>query len=108
VTVDVTREQALIRLERLADRLRVVGPRLGARESESARAALGELRSGLQCLADLGAVAAGEPIRPVPELAAHALGDQLLVLGHDLLACDLPAEGRAAARRVFEDVDRLI
>jgi len=40
----------------------------------------------LQVLADLAADADGRPRRPVPRLAAQALADQVLVLGHDLAA----------------------
>lgn len=80
-----TREEALRHLERLADRLRVVAPRLAAREGPEAAETLARVRAGLQELADLGADADGRPRRVIPELAAHGLGDQALVLGHDLL-----------------------
>ncbi len=75
-------------LERVADRLRVVGPRVHARTDRGA--ALAAVREVLQALADLAADAESRPRRPVPELAAHALGDQLLVLGHDVLGCADP------------------
>jgi len=109
-------EEALRRLERLADRLRVVGPRLAGREGEAAQQLLREIRAGLQRIADLAAEADGEPSRVVPELAAHALGDQALVLGHDLLRGPDPSGGpgrrpaavRAAALQAFEDISRLI
>lgn len=86
-----TREDALRRLERLADRLRVVGPRLAARDGEDARQVLARVRQGLQRLADLAADADGRPRRAVPELAPYALADQALVLGHDLLGTPDPA-----------------
>ena len=97
-------------LERLADRLRVVGPRLAAREGEAAAHLLREVRAGLQRLADLAADADGEPRRAVPELAGHALGDQALVLGHDLLGApgQRSAAVRAATVQTLQDVNRLI
>ena len=95
----VSDEQAQRRLERVADRLRVVGPRLAGREGPAAEELLGQIRAGLQRLADLAAAADGEPRRPVPVLAAHALGDQLLVLGHDLLGPYPSLQGDARRRR---------
>jgi hypothetical protein len=87
-------------LERVADRLRVLGPRLAARARtadpadtadgadgvEEGVGALGLVRQVLRTLAELAADVEGGPRRPVPQLAPYALGDQLLVLGHDLLA----------------------
>jgi hypothetical protein len=123
---DPSSEEALRRLERVADRLRVVGPRLAGREGADAQRVLDEIRAGLQRLADLAADADGEPRRPVPVLAEHALGDQVLVLGHDLLGHDLlgrdllgrdllghrllarPEAVRTAAIQALDDVNRLI
>jgi hypothetical protein len=85
-TESISHEEAVRRLERLADRLRVVGPRLAARRDPAAGELLGTIRAGLQRLADLAADVDGEPRRVVPELAAHALADQALVLGHDVLS----------------------
>jgi hypothetical protein len=85
MTLSPTHDDAVRQLERLADRLRVVGPRLAAREGPQAQVQLAAIRTGLQQLADLAADADGHPRRAVPELAAFALADQLLVLGHDLL-----------------------
>jgi hypothetical protein len=85
-----TPEDAERRLQRLADRLRVMGPRLAGRGSAEAEATLAQVRAGLQRLADLAAEAEGQPRRVVPELGPHALADQALVLGHDLL--DRPNE----------------
>jgi hypothetical protein len=98
------------RLERLADRLRVVGPRLAAREGEAARQLLGEIRAGLQRLADCAADADGEPRRAVPELAPHALADQALVLGLDLLGAPDQRSNAvlAAAMMTLEDVNKLV
>jgi hypothetical protein len=81
----VSHEDAVRRLERLADRLRVVGPRLSARQDPAAEELLAIIRDRLQQLADLAADIDGEPRRMVPELAGHALADQALVLGYDLL-----------------------
>jgi hypothetical protein len=118
--LSLTDDAARRRLERLADRLRVVGPRLAAREGEPAQELLTRIRAGLQRIADLAADADGEPRRRVPDLAAHALGDQALVLGLDLLgpvpeqvhpsagpdrAAD---ERRIAAGRAFAEISVLI
>ena len=73
-------------LDRVADRLRVIGPRYAARNTPEAAAALDGVRAAIQRLADLAADAEGIAHRPVPRLAPHALADQVLVLGHDLLA----------------------
>jgi hypothetical protein len=70
--------------ERVADRLRVVGPRLAARGTPEARGVVTQVRELLQRLADLGADGEGEPRREVPALAEHALADQLLVLARDV------------------------
>ena len=72
--------------ERTADRLRVVGPRMAARTGDDAAAVLAAVRADLQRLADLAADAEARPRRPVPVLGAHALGDQVLVLAHDVAA----------------------
>ncbi|MBT0770520.1 hypothetical protein KIH74_16365 [Kineosporia sp. J2-2] len=80
-----THDDAAQRLERCADRLRVVGPRLAARQGVEAAQLLARIRAGLQHIADLTADADGEPRRAVPELSAYALADQMLVLGNDLL-----------------------
>jgi hypothetical protein len=80
-----THDEALKRLDRLADRLRVVGPRLAARQGAEAAELITRVRAGLQRIADLTADADGEPRRAVPPLKPHALADQALVLGNDLL-----------------------
>jgi hypothetical protein len=83
----VTPEEVTRELGRVADRLRVVGPRLASRAAadESSATGIGRAREVLQQLADLAADGEGTPRRPVPDLAPHALGDQALVLGHDVL-----------------------
>jgi hypothetical protein len=92
---------------RLADRLNVVGPRLAARESASAAEVLDDVRQVLQQLADVGADAERTERRPVPVLRAHALGDQVLVLTHDVAATgNETAIGAAAA--LLRDLARRI
>jgi hypothetical protein len=82
--------------ERVADRLGVVGPRMAARSSPSAAAVLDDVRTVLQGLADLGADAEARERRPIPVLAAHALGDQVLVLAHDVADAGEPTAWDAA------------
>lgn len=89
--------------ERAADRLRVVGPRMAARTGDEAAAVLDAVRADLQRLADLAADAEGRPRRPLPVLRAHALGDQVLVLAHDVAAAGA-ADGLGAARAVLADL----
>lgn len=80
---DVRRE-----LGRVADRLRVLGPRWAQREHPPAE--LADVRAALQHLSDL-ADGAGEQRRQVPALRLHALADQLTVLGHEVLLGAEPA-----------------
>jgi hypothetical protein len=91
-----TPEDAERELRRVADRLRVAGPRLAARGTPPALQTLAQVREALQHLADVAAAAAGEPVQPVPVLGAHALADQVLVLGQELLAG--PAAGTDVRR----------
>jgi len=80
--------------ERVADRLRVLGPRWAARNRpEDARPAA-EVRAGLQRIADAAAEAEHRERRPVPDLGLHVLPDQLLVLARDAAAT---GDGRALA-----------
>lgn len=85
--------------ERLADRLRLLGPRWAARDRPDDAAPASAVRIGLQRLADLAAAAEGEPSRPVPDLGLHALADQLLVLTRDVAAT-----GNAAALAAADSV----
>jgi hypothetical protein len=89
--------------ERTADRLRVVGPRMAARTGEDAAAVLGAVHAALQRLADLAADAEGRPHRPVPALGAHGLGDQVLVLAHDVSVAGA-ADAVEAARTVLAEL----
>lgn len=122
-------------IERVADRVRVLGPRMAARLSarpgapagrlgstggqgisvagpgisvaEQASRTLDQIRGVLQVLADLAADAEGRPRRPVPALAPHGLGDQVLVLGHDLLAVASP-DARAAGLSALIELRRAL
>ena len=88
----VTADEVTRELHRVADRLRVVGPRLAARSEQSeASTVIGRTRTVLQQLADL---ASGDTSREVPELAPHALGDQTLVLGQEVLRAARTARER--------------
>lgn len=82
-------------VERVADRLQVVGPRLPLATQES-------VRGVLQLLADLASDAEHQDRRPVPVLAPHGLGDQVLVLGHDLLAVADPDAREAGLAALVE------
>jgi hypothetical protein len=87
---------------RVADRLRVLGPRWAARDHAPDAAALGAVRSALQRLADLAADGTGTPRREVPRLALHALADQVLVLAREAAqagATDAAHETLVALRR---------
>jgi len=97
-------------LERLADRLRTLGPRHAARAATDRRSAAAVLavRQALDELADVAARAEDRRTPPVPELAAHALADQLLVLGRDALAPDPSRERVESVRRVLTRVRRAL
>jgi hypothetical protein len=77
--------------ERLADRLRLLGPRWAGRDRAEDARPVAEVRAGLQRLADAAARAENRPLRPVPDLGLHALADQLLVLARDAAATGEPA-----------------
>ena len=72
--------------ERVADRLRVLGPRWAARQRAEDARPVAEVRSGLQRLADAAARAEHRPGRSVPDLGLHVLADQVLVLARDAAA----------------------
>ncbi|MEZ0164591.1 hypothetical protein AB2L27_07420 [Kineococcus sp. LSe6-4] len=65
------------------------------------------VRAAAQDLADLAADAEGQPRRPVPRLATHGLGDQLAVLGADVLRHG-DAAALAAAHEVLTTVRRAL
>jgi hypothetical protein len=88
--------------ERLADRLRMLGPRWAARDNPADAASAAAVREALQRLADLAARAEGQPSRPVPDIGLHALADQLLVLARDATGVVDGAALDDAARTVDE------
>jgi hypothetical protein len=89
---------------RVADRLRVLGPRWAARNVAADAAAMTAVRDTLQALADLAADAAGAPRRTVPALAPHALADQVLVLAHEAGVSGV----QQAACRLLADLRRVL
>jgi hypothetical protein len=97
--------------ERLADRLRVMGPRLAARDGDAAAAALDRIRAVLHDLAAAGADLRGDPAdcrrREVPSLAPHALADQLLVLAHEVFT-DTTPDPKESHVRIRRDAHRLM
>jgi len=84
-------------LRRTVDRLRTLGlDRLTASfEPEPTRA--DAATAAAQRLADAAADLEGAPRRTVPRLADPAVGDQLAVCGHDLLAVAAVSTDRACA-----------
>ena len=79
-------ESLLKDADRIADRLRILLPRLLGRTDDSAgRELLAATRATLQALADAAASAQGTATRAVPEIRVLAVPDQLLVLAHDLV-----------------------
>ena len=94
-----------VQLRRTVDRLRTLGlARLGASfEPEPTRADAAHRVA--QRLADAAADLEGLERRPVPRLADSAVGDQVAVTGHDLLAAAAAAdavEGEAACAAAAE------
>jgi hypothetical protein len=92
-------------LGRVADRLRVLGPRWAQRQSTPSEVA--HVRAALQRLADLAATGVPTETRRVPELGLHALSDQLLVLGHEALA-EADADALADVHAVLVDLRRTL
>jgi hypothetical protein len=95
---------ALREADRVAARLRTLGPRWAARRHEADDVAVRQVRATLQSLADLAADRDGGARRPVPALALHALADQVLVLTHDAVragANGAAADVLAALRRAL-------
>ena len=88
--------------ERVADRLRMLGPRWAARDNPADAAPAAAVREALQRLADLAARTEGEPSRRVPDVGLHALADQLLVLARDATAAGDGDTLDEAARTVDE------
>lgn len=87
-------------LRRTVDRLRTLGlARLGASfDPEPTRA--DAARAVAQRLADAAADLEGGPRRNVPRVADAAVGDQVAVCGHDLLAAVAAGDGVPEAEAV--------
>ncbi|PPK97221.1 hypothetical protein CLV92_10436 [Kineococcus xinjiangensis] len=84
-------------LRRVVDRLRSLPLSRLDRPAEGADVSRADVaRRTAQALADLAADAEGAPRRPLPRLAVHGVGDQLAVVGADVLAaCGPDALGAA-------------
>ena len=81
-----TAQSLRIECSRVVDRLHsLVSARL-CRTDEQGSTPADRAHQVAQRLADLAADAVGRDRRPVPRLADHAVGDQVAVLGADVLA----------------------
>jgi hypothetical protein len=92
------------RLERLGERLRT----LGATRQAAVAPTVMPL---VEALAVAAADAEGVPRTPLGDAGPHALGDQVLVLGRDLVAAlrDRPdADRTVAASRLVEELARVV
>ncbi|WP_432561097.1 hypothetical protein [Kineococcus sp. SYSU DK003] len=65
------------------------------------------VRTAAQALADLAADAEGQPRRPLPVLATHGIGDQLAVVGGDVVRFGDDA-ALAAAQEVLTTLRRAL
>lgn len=90
-------EQLAVELRRVSERLRHLAA-AGRPEREQFDAG----RRLAQQLAELTAGIAGEPVRPVPLLADAVVGDQVAVIGADLLAALAERPDPAAAELAVE------
>ncbi len=80
------RERLAAQLERTVDRLRTLGLARMAASFEPEPTRADAARGVAQRLEDLAADAEGREPRTLPRLADAAVGDQVAVCGHDLLA----------------------
>jgi hypothetical protein len=87
-------EQIAREADRVADRLRVLGPRWAHRDPDAVAAQLAGVRAALQQLADMAADERRQPRHSVPQLRPHALGDQVAVLAHEATAAGCGARAR--------------
>jgi hypothetical protein len=62
----------------------------------------------VQAIADLAAVAEGQPLRPVPRIGDVALRDQLRVVTTDLLAADPSEDTLIRAADAIRDTARAL
>ncbi|MGQ7294822.1 hypothetical protein [Quadrisphaera sp. KR29] len=101
-------ERAERELGRVLTRLAALGPSRLSRSAGEGRPAPAELvRPALQELADAAAAAEGREPRSVPALADRALGDQLAVLGRDLLTAAAATGDDAALVRAADRLEAL-
>lgn len=80
------RPEVDLELRRVGTRLAGLGPARLDRAGADGVSPAQRVRPVLQALADTAADREGRPRRAVPQLAPHALGDQLVVLVRDVLA----------------------
>jgi hypothetical protein len=104
-------------LERVADRLRTLSQARLAAAVPGAESRAAAARVVAQRLADAAARLAEEPTRTLPTLSDLAVGDQLAVCGHDLVAAMQPAgaesgpdvlEVISGSRADLDDLRRLL
>ena len=94
-------------LDRVLARLRGLSLDRLRRTDDSGASPASRARDCAQHRADLAADAAGRERRPLPELAAHGVADQLAVTAHDVLdegdehAVAATAEALTALRRAL-------
>ena len=96
-------------VRRVADRLRSLSQARLAAPCGGYPSAADAGRAVAQSLADAAAALEGEPIRLLPRLSDFAVGDQVAVTGHDLLAAlqPGPSTGPGQPRPDPPDPDRL-
>jgi hypothetical protein len=102
-TAEATRQ-----LDLLVQRLRDLGPARLGRVGDSGRTPAQAAHDLAQRLADDRADLVGEQRRPVPRLDDHAVGDQVAVVGRELLATLTEIADRQAAVRVEAAARRAI
>jgi len=90
-------------LERVADRLRTLSQARLAAAVPGAESRAAAARVVAQRLADAAARLAEEPARTLPTLSDLAVGDQLAVCGHDLVAA-MQAAGAPSGPDVLEEI----
>jgi hypothetical protein len=91
-----------------ADRIRGLPlARLDRPRSSGEASPADAVRAAAQALADLAADAEGQPRRALPRLATHGLGDQLAVVGNDVVHAG-DAVALAAAREVVVTMRRAL
>jgi hypothetical protein len=94
-------------LDRVLGRLRGLSLDRLRRLDDTGASPASRTRDCAQHLADLAALAAGRERRPLPELAAHGVADQLAVTAHDVLD-EGDEEAVAAAAGRLTDLRRAL